>query len=88
MCPSVDAAPPEVDWLLCVELYEASDLPFDSDVSVVISVGSQAAESKPPSNNEGTGGGRVMWYQTTYMNLKFPTDIKQVRHGHGEHIIT
>jgi hypothetical protein len=70
--------PPDVTWLLCVELYEASDLPFDKDVSIVISVGSQGVVTKTPERMDGTGGGRVLWYQTSYINLKFPTDIAQV----------
>eukprot|EP01052_Picozoa_sp_SAG31_P048138 SAG31_NODE_9941_length_1207_cov_1.768051_1_plen_103_part_01 len=53
-------------------------MPFDDELSVVISVGSHAVETKPPTSSEGTGGGRVMWYQTTYMDLKFPANINQV----------
>ena len=69
--------PREIEWLLCVELYEASDVPFDRDPKIVISVGPHKAETSTIVRSASSKG-RAQWYQTTYMKLRYPDDLDQV----------
>lgn len=69
--------PPEVEWLLCVELYEACDLPFERDPKIVITVGPHQAETLELVKSESSSG-RAQWFQTVYMKLRFPDDLDQV----------
>ena len=69
--------PSEVEWLLCVELYEACDLPFETDPKIVITVGPHRAETLELVKSESSNG-RAQWFQTTYMKLRFPDDLEQV----------
>ena len=69
--------PPEVEWLLCVELYEASDVPFKRDPKILISVGPHQAETVYTVKSDSSNG-RAQWFQTIYMKLMFPDDLEQV----------
>ena len=70
--------PSETEWMLCVELYEASDLPFEKDPRVVISVGPNEVATTHRVETEGPASRRAQWYQIAYMKLNYPDDPAQL----------